>query len=136
MINQAFDSSEFELFLHFKFQQILTWGNNDKDKREFIRQSALEGFPKQSQKYEWYAFNIKVNRNRFIKQQLDIENVPKLIIDAFSRNLISKDKSAYSQVGIYDDDSLEYVRVLYVEGELTNSEDSTEVWVYGKNDRK
>jgi len=131
VIDQAFDPSEFELVLHFSFRQILTWGDNYKDKRDFIRRNALEEFPKYTKNYEWYAFLIKVRRNK-LARPLDIENVPKLIIDAFSRRQIRLDKSVYPQVGIYDEDSLKYVRVLHVEGELANNEDNTEVWVYGR----
>jgi len=126
-----FDRSEFALFLHFKFRQILTWGADDRNSREVIRRSALENFPQNTPNYEWYGFYIKVRRNRFARP-LDIENVPKLIVDAFSRNQIEKDQSNYAQVGIYDDDSLEYVRALQVEGEFTEDENSTEIWIYGK----
>jgi len=62
-----------------------------------------------------------------------LENVPKLIIDAFSGWQIDRDRSAYPKVKIYKDDHLRWVRAIHVEGEFTHDEDDTEVWIFGKN---
>lgn len=126
-----FERNEFTLIHHFKFPHILTWGANDRKRREIIRQSAIKGFPKLILKYDWYGFHIKVSRNRH-SRPLDIENVSKLIIDSFSQSQINRDKSSYPQLVLYEDDSLDYVRILHVEGEFTLEDDNTEVWIYGK----
>jgi hypothetical protein len=46
-----------------------------------------------------------------------VDNVAKLIIDAFFTRQITDDKSALTQVGLDDDDTLKHVRVLQVVGE-------------------
>jgi len=125
------DPKEFVLIHHFHISAIHTWGDKDKDKREKIRRSALRNFPRGPFDYEWYGFRIKVKRG-VLGRDLDIENVPKLIIDTFSGEQIDRDNSIYNQMRIYPDDTLKYVRAIQVEGDFTYDEDNTEVWVFGK----
>lgn len=56
-----------------------------------------------------------------LERPLDIENVPKLIIDAFSNNQIDRDESRYSQMGLYPDDDLKYVRTFQIEGKFSDN---------------
>ena len=112
--------------------KIYTWGAAEPQKREEIRKSASVGFPAKFPKCKWYAFYIKIKRNSF-ERPLDIENVPKLIIDAFSKGIIKRDKSVYSNLCLYPDDDLRNVRGLQVEGDFCNEgTSSTEVLIYGK----
>jgi len=126
------DSNEFTLVHHFKIPAIYTWGDQDPDKREEIRKNALKDFPQKSLDCKWYAFYIEVERSPF-ERPLDIENVPKLIIDAFSSEQIDKDKSRYRNTGLYPDDDLKHVRAFQIEGKFSNNgRNNTEVWIFGK----
>jgi hypothetical protein len=125
------NSKEFALIHHFTIPAIYTWGEKERDKREEIRRNASKNFP-DSPKYEWYAFYIEVDRDSF-ERPLDIENVPKLIIDAFSSGIMEKDESSYRKIGLYSDDDLRHVRALQIEGKLNrNGTNTTEVWIFGK----
>lgn len=127
-----FDNTrEFKLVHHFHVSDIYTWGNRDVDRREEIRRSALKNFPKGPFNYEWYAFRITVRRN-VSGRDLDLENVPKLIIDAFSGRQINRDRSEYPEVEIYKDDTIRWVRAIQIDGQFTYKDDHTEVWIFGK----
>lgn len=127
-----FNNANFILIHHFKIPKIYTWGEGETQKREAIRKSALERFPAKIPSCKWYGFYIKVKRNCY-ERPVDIENIPKLIIDAFSEGIIKRDKSTYSNLALYPDDDLTNVRALDVEGDFCQQEPSnTEVWIYGK----
>jgi hypothetical protein len=124
--------NEFVPIHHFKIPTVYTWGNEYRDKREAIRKIAVKDFPNKPHKYNWYGFTIKVKRNRF-ERRLDIENIPKLIIDAFSSKIIDADKSQYPNIKLYPDDDLEYVRAVQIEGTFSDDgRNETEVWILGK----
>ena len=125
------DSEKFSLIHHFHIPAVYTWGDRDKDKREEIRRSAFKDFPAAPFDYAWYGFRIKVLRNKTARD-LDLENVPKLIIDAFSGSQIDLDRSSHPELEIYRDNHLKWVRAIQVEGQFTNGKDSTEVWIFGK----
>jgi hypothetical protein len=126
------DSKEFVLIHHFKIPSIYTWGDKDLSKREEIRRYALKNLPQKPPKCKWYAFYIEVERNP-LERSLDIENVPKLIIDAFSSDQIYKDKSRYSKTELYADDDLKHVRAVQIEGKFSdNGSNNTGVWIFGK----
>lgn len=92
----------------------------------------MKGFPVKLSKCKWYAFYIKIKRSSS-DRPLDIENVPKLIIDAFSSGIICKDKSLYEEVALYPDDDLTHVRAFQIEGDLSDDRtNNTEVWIFGK----
>ena len=72
--------------------------------------------------YAWFAFDIvcrvAASRGRYAYQIPDVENIPKLIVDAFT-------------VVLYPDDNLKYVRGVLVEAELSADEtEYAEVWIY------
>lgn len=125
------DSREFQLVHHFKIGKIYSRGGRETQKREDIRRYATEGFPSGVFNYRWYGFHIKVNRN-MLKKKLDLENVPKLIVEAFSGSKIEQDHSEYLQLELYPDDHLGYIKAIQAEGELTLDEDDAEVWIFGK----
>jgi hypothetical protein len=129
------DSREFVLIHHFKIPRIYTWGEKEKDKREEIRRNAIANFPDSAPRCEWYAFSIEVDRSG-LERPLDIENVPKLIVDAFSKGIIQKDKSRYPKVGLYPDDDLRHVRAFQIEGKFNNAgRNNTQVQIFGKKAR-
>jgi len=126
------DANQFLLVHHFVIPTIYTWGNKDRDKRENIRKYASRGFPDKLLRYKWCGFRIKVERST-LRRPLDIENVPKLVIDAFSDWQINKDKSRYPQLGLFPDDNFENVRAVYIDGVFIDSDtEKTEVWIFGK----
>ena len=113
---------ELTLVAHFSVPRVQTWGNSSKDrafKQQVQRASRLS--PAQAQEFEWYAFCIRciVPRSRDLPKQVpDVENIPKLIVDAFTGLL-------------YEDDHLHHVRGVQVEAEW-GEEERTEVWIYGQ----
>ena len=118
------------LILEFSYPHIFTHGERHKEKREKIRKAAFRTFKTQIC-YPWYSFEINIQRSKQ-KQQLDVENVSKLIIDAFSGDIMERDNSKYRQLELYPDDDLRYVRHYYVEGALVDStQDNTAVKIYG-----
>ncbi len=94
------DVNQFVLVHHFAIPTIYTWGDKYRDKRENIRKHSSKDFPEKPLRYKWYGFRIEVERST-LARPLDIENVPKLLIDAFSNWQISKDKSRYPELGLY-----------------------------------
>ena len=109
------DSSSFKLIHSFRLPRVLTWGDKDPEKREIIRDCASQRFKKPTFIYEWCGFRILVKRNRHARN-IDIENVPKLIVDSFSGAILSKDNSKYKDLELYPDDDLRYVRIVHAEG--------------------
>jgi len=105
-------------------------GKTDKDKREYIRARASEGFPQNIPGVQWWAFRISVKKSG--GRPFDVENVPKLIIDAFSESLISKDQSQYKTLCLFPDDTIDHVRVLEVSGVRSQQGDRMEVEIFGK----
>ena len=78
------------------------------------------------------GFYIKVKRNKF-ERLLDIENIPKLIIDAFSNKIMYADKSKYPKIKLCPDDDLKYVRTDQIERTFSDEgRNETEVWIFGK----
>ena len=88
-------------------------GEPDKERREEYCNAACGKIRPVSDPL-WWAFRITVENSGRL---LDVGNVAKLIIDAFCTKQITDDKSALTQVGLYDDDTLKHVRVLQVVGE-------------------
>ncbi|MBI5970169.1 MAG: hypothetical protein HY884_03335 [Deltaproteobacteria bacterium] len=102
-----------ELAHSFCYREAFTYadmrkGHTDKKKREKIRKAAVKGFPKNlfSKTAKW-AFKIVVEKSG--KRPFDIENVPKLIIDAFCKKQIEKDSSEYEDFALYPDDTIDHV---------------------------
>ena len=84
---------------HFSLPRVQTWGSQrDGEYKELVRQS----------------------RGRYKHQVPDVENIPKLIVDALTGYL-------------YPDDNLHHVRGVQIEAEWGRDEDEmAEVWIYAK----
>ncbi len=113
---------ELTLVAHFSVPRVQTWGDSIKDRafKHEVRQASRLS-PAQAQEFAWYAFCIQctVPRSRDLPKQVpDVENIPKLIVDAFTGLL-------------YEDDNLNHVRGVQVEAEW-GEEERTEVWIYGQ----
>jgi hypothetical protein len=122
------DGLEFKRFFSFSFPEVFTWGKNDKAKREIIRSNAVEGFPT-SNPYKNFVFLITINGR--INRNTDIDNIPKLIVDSFSRKLIDNE-SQYPNVALYPDDNVEHVVGVAVSCILSSEKPQTTVEIYGK----
>ena len=106
-----------------------TWGGGDRDKREDIRKAAVGAFPASVPAARWWAFRLYARKTG---AGWDIENIPKLVVDAFSTEQITKDGSKYPQVRIYEKDTIEYVRMVQVAGEQDRSRDALTLEVFGR----
>jgi len=118
----------------FTFKRAFTYadmrkGHTDKEKREYIREEAGIHFLKKAEgvlKWKW-AFRIHFKKSG--KRRFDVENVPKLIVDAFCDNQIEKDKSKYGKVALYKDDTVDHVELIQVSGERVKVKDEEETRV-------
>ncbi|HHY87794.1 MAG TPA: RusA family crossover junction endodeoxyribonuclease [Chloroflexi bacterium] len=112
------------LIAHFTLPWVQTWGDSRKDSpyKAWVRETAA--LPSDfGARYNWFAFSIRAvvarSRVRFTGQIPDVENIPKLIVDAFTGVL-------------YPDDDIRYVRGVQVEAVISPDEENlTEVWIYG-----
>ncbi len=117
--------------VRFEMLWVKTHGADHRQKRERIREAAAPELASVPPEIKQWGFRILVRRARN-KKSIDIENVPKLIVDAFSKSLIRTDGSPFSQVGLYEDDTIDHVTVLQVAGERVNDTDSTVVEIFGR----
>jgi hypothetical protein len=129
------DENEFLKIHSFNLKEAFTYADmrpvqTDKEKRERIRLAANHNFPINIPKVEWWAFRILVEKQG--RRKFDIENVPKLIIDAFCRKQISLDGSAHKEMGLYEDDTIDFVRIIQIGGERSTIEDATMIEIFGK----
>ena len=127
------DKNRYILVYSFEFSKAFTYadmreGFRDKDKREYIRSEAVKRFPDDIPSIKWWAFRIFVRKTN--SRPFDIENVPKLIIDSFCKQQIDRDKSKYKELGLYKDDTIDYVKVLMVGGSRSKK-DFTKVEIFG-----
>ena len=97
-----------------------------------IRDAALVAFPTLPTDARYWGFNIHVRKKPRPKRDFDLENVPKLIVDAFCRKQIMSRKtpSNFAQVGLYDDDTIDHVRMISVSGERTAGPDETIIEIH------
>ncbi|MBN1954814.1 MAG: RusA family crossover junction endodeoxyribonuclease [Anaerolineae bacterium] len=107
---------------HFSVPRIRTWGSHeDVEFKEQVRRASGLG-PEDAERYEWFVFSLRcvVTRSRDKPGQVpDVENMPKLVVDAFTGLL-------------YPDDNLHHVRAVQVEAEWGADErERTEVWIHG-----
>ena len=109
---------------HFSVKRVQTWGSSyDRQYKESIRIAA--NLPAEiSNHYVWFVFVVRCvvaqSRGRVANQIPDVENIPKLIVDAF--------------IGVlYPDDHLHYVRGVQVEAVFgPDNQETAEVWIFGK----
>jgi hypothetical protein len=113
------DESLYEKVLSVQVGKAFTYadtrpGCTDREKREEIR-AAAKMMTDEIPECAWWAFRVSVKKAG--GRAFDIENVPKLYIDAFCRKQIKQDGSSYPNLGLYEDDTIDHVRVLEVYGE-------------------
>ena len=114
--------TDLQLIKHFTLPEVRTWGGSDDGAfRQRVRESAGLS-PESAHDFMWFVFHIRAivgqSRNK-TRQAPDVENIPKLIVDAFTGVL-------------YEDDNLHYVRGVQVEASWgADSEERTDVWIYG-----
>ena len=119
----------FKLFIA-QISSAYTWGNDsDEERRATIRQESLKVCPNRDeiQEVKWWAFRIFVEKGG---NDWDVDNIPKLVVDAFSRKLIDDD-SEFPGVTLYDDDTVEFVRMVQVAGKQSKHQDRTVIEVFG-----
>ncbi|MBI3538165.1 MAG: hypothetical protein HY070_11500 [Chloroflexi bacterium] len=129
------DESRFAKIHSFTYHSVFTYadtrpGRTDKEKREYIRGVAAKNLPSPIPKVAWWAFRIFVRKSG--RNRIDIENVPKLIVDAFSAWQISRDNSPFLDLVLYADDTIDHVRFVQVAGKRTESEELTSVEIFGR----
>jgi hypothetical protein len=88
-------------------------GRTDRDRRENYRNAALGKLGPIPESPLWWAFRIDVEKTG---RALDVDNVAKTIIDAFCSWQIARDGSPHTDLGLYPNDTFDYVRVLQVIG--------------------
>lgn len=109
---------------HFRIPSVQTWGGrNDAAYKLQVREVSGVNATMGS-RYAWFVFCIRcvVGQGRSTRrgQVPDIENIPKLIVDAFTGIL-------------YPDDNLNFVRGVQVEAEWgPDAAEQAEVWILGQ----
>ena len=101
-------------------------GKTDRERRENYRNAALGKLTIPSNVL-WWAFRITVRKSG---RPLDVDNVAKTIIDSFCASQIARDGSVFIQLGLYPDDTFDYVRVLQVIGNRSDAVDSTLIEIF------
>lgn len=108
---------------HFTVPRVQTWGRPDdaEYKKQVLQASALPTNAGES--FEWFVFCIRCivgeGRGLWERQVPDVENIPKLIVDAFSGHL-------------YPDDNLHYVRGVQVKASWgPDDQEKAKIWIFG-----
>ncbi len=118
----------------FNYPKAITYSREiDFENRELIRKAALDGFPSAIPAVKFWGFRIDVRKCSKPMKEFDIENVPKLIVDAFCKKQFKTfDRmSQYKNVALYENDTIDTVRLLEVRGERVHGPDVTFVEVHG-----
>lgn len=105
----------------------MTPGRTDRERRENYRNAALGKVQPIPENPLWWAFRITVEK---AGRALDLDNVPKTIIDAFCTWQIVKDGSPHTELGLYPKDDFDYVRVVQVTGGRGVA-DRTKIEIFG-----
>jgi hypothetical protein len=128
------DLEDRRLYRHFhtfSVPAVWTWGSaEDGVRRDLVRQAAAEGLPPERPSVSAWALRICVHYRS--GQSFDVDNVPKLIVDAFSMTQLRRDGSRFTGVGLYEDDTVEEVAAVQVAGVVTKEEPRTEVRIFGR----
>ena len=107
-----------------------TWGSDDHQKRETIRQAVASRFPSAIPKAQWWAFRLYAKKGG--SHGFDVENIPKLIVDSFAESQIIRDSSRYLELALYEDDQIDHVRMVQVSGEASTSGNTTRIEIFGR----
>ena len=98
------DDASYLKVLHLELPVVFTYadtrpGRTDRDKREMIRAAARLRMSNEIPRALWWGFRIYVKKSG--RGPFDVENVPKLIVDAFSKRQIDRDGSEHGALGVY-----------------------------------
>jgi len=118
------DMNKYKKILSFTINKVFTFGDKNKDKGEKINiRNLVKDIVKTStvEKEKNYAFRITVFINKKHKRRIDIDNIPKLIIDSFSQ----EDKNNKECV-LYKDDCYPNVKIVEVMGINADNNDNKE----------
>ncbi|MCH4094674.1 MAG: hypothetical protein LKE96_10360 [Acetobacter peroxydans] len=126
------DTTQFTKVLELKVPWAHTYadmrsGKTDLERREAYRRAAIGVISLVPANVLWWAFRITVEK---VGRPLDVDNIAKTIIDAFCARQIARDKSSFSLLGFYPDDTFDHVRVLQVIGTRSAIADSTFIEVF------
>jgi len=102
-------------------------GKTDRERRENYRNAASGKLLATPSNTLWWAFRIAVQK---AGRPLDVDNVAKTIIDSFCASQIGRDSSSFTELGLYADDTFDYVRVLQVIGKRSTTTDSTLIEIF------
>ena len=103
-------------------------GKTDSERRENYRNAANGKLLSVPSNVRWWAFRITVFK---AGRPLDVDNIAKTIIDSFSGSQIARDKSSFTNLELFPDDTFDYVRILQVIGNRsTTAGDSTHIEVF------
>jgi hypothetical protein len=102
-------------------------GFTDRERRERYRQAAAGRLERLPGNPLWWAYRITVQKTG---RQLDVDNVAKTIVDAFCTAQIARDGSSYLSLGLYPDDTFDFVRVLQVIGSRSTDGDRTTIEIF------
>jgi hypothetical protein len=106
------DNKLYVPFIRIEVPRVFTWGSQDRSKREVVREVASRVFPLTKPAVDVWAFRIFFKR----PDKCDVDNVTKVIMDAFCAAQIERDASQYGSVGLYADDSASHVKMVQVAG--------------------
>jgi len=102
-----------------------------------IRSEAKNGFRIRNIRSDEYVWGFIIEVRKAGRRPFDIENVPKLIVDAFCVKQMDEnhDKSNHKELGLYSDDTIDHVQFLTVLGDR-GEKDETRVRVFCKKRQK
>jgi hypothetical protein len=105
-------------------------GRRDRERRDNYRKAVVGKLSPVPAEPLWWAFRIGVEK---MGRALDVDNVAKTIIDAFCTWQINRDvrdgSPAAEELGLFQDDTIEHVRVLHVVG-ARGTADRTHVEIF------
>lgn len=123
---QLDDGTKYARLGSFDYLDAFTSAGNTKSRRETVRGAAAEKISQEKIRdarhaARWWAFRIYLHVKPRGTQPFDIENAAKPVVDAFSRKTLEADQSpSKDHLALFEDDSIEYVRVIEIGGQPDN----------------
>ena len=102
-------------------------GKTDLERRENYRRAAVTQLRPIPSRIYWWAFRITVFKTG---RPLDVDNIAKTIIDSFSDSQIARDRSSFTNLKLFPDDTFDHVQVLQVTGKPSTTSDSTRIEIF------
>lgn len=120
---QLDDITRYAKLEDFAFDHFFTSAGKTKLRREIIREAAAEKLSEKTihdarSLAKWWAFRIYFHIKPRGIQAHDIENAAKIVVDAFNKKALDADQSRFKKsLALFEDDSIEYVRVIEIGGQ-------------------